>query len=164
MQRNTWFYFLPRLNYSLTEPLFIPRSMRWDGSSQFSSDNRWNFPSSLALNGRWKKKLPEKRELPFPIWNFVFGLGTSPDIGWWWLCFPTFLPTSDDYKLLLFGGPLITVLVIWGFQHQIWNGKNNYWNGGLVFGFLNGRISGAIDGYYRETGTYWTVSRFHLWN
>lgn len=52
--RNTLVSFFGRLNYSLLNRYLFTFTMRWDGSSRFSSDNRWGTFPSLALG--WKMK------------------------------------------------------------------------------------------------------------
>lgn len=59
--------------------------------------------------------------------------------------------TSDDYAQYPFGDTYYSSSRPKAFNTDLKWEKTTTWNGGLDFGFLNGRISGAIDGYYRET-------------
>ena len=52
--RNTLVSYFGRLNYSLLNRYLFTFTMRWDGSSRFSKDNRWGTFPSLALG--WKIK------------------------------------------------------------------------------------------------------------
>lgn len=65
-----------------------------------------------------------------------------------------YLPTyniSNQYAQYLFGDEGYNTLRPNAYNQNLKWEQTTTWNAGFDFGFLNGRISGSLDGYYRET-------------
>lgn len=150
--RNTLVSFFGRLNYSLLNRYLFTFTMRWDGSSRFSSDNRWGTFPSLALGWKMKEEnfLKNVNFLSDLKLRLGWGITGQQDIGDDFAFLPLYV-TSDDYAQYPFGDTYYSSSRPKAFNTDLKWEKTTTWNGGLDFGFLNGRISGAIDGYYRET-------------
>ena len=150
--RNTLVSFFGRLNYSLLNRYLFTFTMRWDGSSRFSSDNRWGTFPSLALGWKMKEEnfLKNVNFLSDLKLRLGWGITGQQDIGDDFAFLPLYV-TSDDYAQYPFGDTYYSSSRPKAFNTDLKWEKTTTWNGGLDFGFLNGRISGAIDGYYCET-------------
>ncbi|MDE5790747.1 MAG: TonB-dependent receptor [Muribaculaceae bacterium] len=149
--------FFGRINYIFDDTYLLTFTLRDDGSSRFSKDNRWGLFPALALG--WK------------INNMSF---MQPASGW-----------LNDFKLRLGWGetgqqdigqnfgylPIYTDSYQLGFQYLNPNGSGQWinplfpqsfnpdlkwettttWNVGIDMGFLNNRITLAADWYLRKT-------------
>ena len=146
--RNTLVSFFGRLNYSLLNRYLFTFTMRWDGSSRFSSDNRWGTFPSLALGWKMKEEnfLKNVNFLSDLKLRLGWGITGQQDIGDDFAFLPLYV-TSDDYAQYPFGDTYYSSSRPKAFNTDLKWEKTTTWNGGLDFGFLNGRISGAIDGY-----------------
>ncbi len=150
--RNTLVSYFGRLNYSLLSRYLFTFTMRWDGSSRFSKNNRWGAFPSLALG--WKMK----EESLFKDINFLsdlklrlgWGITGQQDIGDDFAYLPLYV-ANNDYAQYPFGDTYYSTSRPKAFNEELKWEKTTTWNAGLDFGFLNGRINGAIDGYYRKT-------------
>jgi iron complex outermembrane receptor protein len=126
-------------------------TLRDDGSSRFSKDNRWGVFPSVALawkineepilkNAKWLSDM--KLRLGWGITGQQEGIGDYTYIA-------TYTPNSQGAYYKLFGeghtyrpdayNPDLT-----------WE-KTTTWNVGLDFGILNNRLSFNVDWYYRKT-------------
>ena len=144
--------FFGRLNYVFMDRYLVTFTLREDGSSRFSPDTRWQLFPSVAL--AWNID-----EEPFMASNVIttlklrlgYGVTGQQNI------------TSDDYPYLAsytysepnaryqFGDTYITTLRPEGYDANLkWEQTETY-NIGLDFGFLNNRITGEIDAYYKFT-------------
>lgn len=121
-----------RINYSLFDRYLLTATIRQDGTSRFSDGdgNRWGTFPSVGL--AWKMKEE----------SFLKDVGFLSDlklrIGWG-------ITGQQDINSNYFP-----------YMDQNANTKLKWeetttWNAGLDFGFLNGRITGAVDYYYRKT-------------
>lgn len=160
-----WFYsnyadhlqllsFFGRLNYSLKETYLLTFTMRGDATSRFSKDNRWGAFPSVALG--WKLINESFMESLRPTLSDMklrlgYGLTGQQDIG------DRYFPYMPLYALgyptaqYPFGDYYYNTLRASGYDPNIkWEETSTY-NIGLDFGFLNGRINGAFDYYYRKT-------------
>ena len=143
--------FFGRMNYSLLDRYMLTFTLRDDGSSRFSKDNRWGVFPSVALawkineepilkNAKWLSDM--KLRLGWGITGQQEGIGDYTYIA-------TYTPNSQGAYYKLFGeghtyrpdayNPDLT-----------WE-KTTTWNVGLDFGILNNRLSFNVDWYYRKT-------------
>ena len=102
--RNTLVSFFGRLNYSLLNRYLFTFTMRWDGSSRFSSDNRWGTFPSLALGWKMKEEnfLKNVNFLSDLKLRLGWGITGQQDIGDDFAFLPLYV-TSDDYAQYPFG-------------------------------------------------------------
>jgi iron complex outermembrane receptor protein len=143
--------FFGRFNYSLLDRYMLTFTLRDDGSSRFSKDNRWGVFPSLAL--AWK--INEEPFLKKATWLSDFKLrlgwgitGQQEGIGDY-TYIATYTPNSQGAYYKLFGN---------GYTYRpdaynpdlTWE-KTTTWNAGIDFGILNNRLSMSMDFYHRKT-------------
>ena len=150
--RNTLVSYFGRLNYSLLNRYLFTFTMRWDGSSRFAKDNRWGTFPSLALGWKLKEEnfLKDVSFLSDLKLRLGWGITGQQDIGDDFAYLPLYV-INNDFAQYPFGDTYYSTSRPKAFNEELKWEKTTTWNGGLDFGFLNGRISGAIDGYYRKT-------------
>lgn len=150
--RNTLVSYFGRLNYTLADRYLFTFTMRWDGSSRFADGNRWGTFPSLALGWKLKEEgfLKDIDVLSDLKLRLGWGVTGQQNIGSDFAYAPLYV-VSNDYAQYAFGDQYYYSSRPNAFNTDLKWEKTTTWNGGLDFGFLNGRITGALDGYYRET-------------
>lgn len=151
--RNTLVSFFGRLNYTLAEKYLLTFTMRWDGSSRFAEDNRWGTFPSVALGWKIKEEnfLKDVDVLSDLKLRLGWGITGQQNLENSDFAYTPLYVTNNDYAQYPFGDTYYSSSRPNAFNTNLKWEKTTTYNGGLDFGFLNGRISGAIDGYYRET-------------
>ncbi len=150
--QNTLVSFFGRANYSLMDRYLLTFTLRRDGSSRFSPDTRWGlFPSAAFA---WKIS-----EEGFLKGNGVvsdlklrlgYGVTGQQDIGSDYPYLARFTP-GEPTAQYQFGSSFVSTLRPEGYDANIkWEETETY-NAGLDFGFLDGRIQGSIDYYFKKT-------------
>lgn len=150
--RNTLVSYFGRLNYSLLDRYLFTFTMRWDGSSRFADGNRWGTFPSLALAWKMKEEnfLKDVNFLSDLKFRLGWGITGQQDVTSDFAYMPLYV-VSDDYAQYPFGDTYYHTSRANAFNTNLkWEQTTTY-NAGLDFGFFNGRISGNVDGYYRET-------------
>jgi iron complex outermembrane receptor protein len=151
--------FFGRANYTFAGKYMLTATIRNDGSSRFSKENRWGLFPSAAFAWRIKDEdfLTDNNTFSDLKLRLGYGVTGQQDI------------SSGDYPYLA----VYTKSKTGGYYYMDVDGDGVYedvstyrpdavnpnlkweetttWNGGLDFGFLNNRITGAIDYYYRVT-------------
>jgi TonB-dependent starch-binding outer membrane protein SusC len=144
--------FFGRANYSLKDRYLLTATLRTDGSSRFSPENRWGIFPSLAAAWRISEEGFLKNNATISDLKLRVGYGVTgqQDIG----SFFPFLPRytiSDDAARYRFGDTFINTLRPEGYDRNIkWEETITY-NAGLDYEFLQGKFSGSLDYYYRRT-------------
>ncbi len=141
-----------RLNYSYKGRYLLTATVRRDGSSRFSEDNRWGLFPSVALgwnihdesflsNTDFLNQL--KLRASYGITGQQEGIGYYDYISYYNLSSPTarYQLGETFYNMYRPGGY---------YQNRKWEETSTF-NVGLDYGFANNRVSGSIDYYYRET-------------
>jgi iron complex outermembrane receptor protein len=142
-----------RLNYTFKDRYVLTATIRRDGSSRFSPDNRWGMFPSLAVAWRINEESFLKNIQLFSDLKLRAGYGITgqQDIGtnyYPYLARYTYGDNSSQYQ---FGNQYYATLRPEGYDANIkWEETTTY-NAGLDFGFLNGKISGSVDYYFRKT-------------
>ena len=143
--------FFGRLNYSLLDRYLVTFTLRNDGSSRFSKDNRWGLFPSVAL--AWK--INEEGIFKKADWMSDFKLrlgwgitGQQEGIGDY-TYFASYTPNSQGAYYPVIGDGTT-------YRPDAYNGdltweKTTTWNAGIDLGLLNNRITMALDWYYRKT-------------
>lgn len=150
--RNTLVSYFGRLNYILAEKYLLTFTMRWDGSSRFDKDNRWGTFPSLALGWKLKEEafLKDVDALSDLKLRLGWGVTGQQNIGSDFAYAPLYV-VSNDYAQYAFGDQYYYSSRPNAFNKDLKWEKTTTYNAGIDFGFLNGRISGNVDGYYRKT-------------
>ena len=149
---NRLISFFGRLNYNLLDKYLLTATIRQDGSSRFSPENRWGTFPSVALAWRineevFLKDIDVLSNLKLRLgWGITGQQDLNSDFGW----LPVY-ELSDLTAQVQFGDKF----------YQAWrpNGydANRKWeqtttkNIGLDWGFVNNRVYGSIDYYQKHT-------------
>ncbi len=145
--------FFGRLNYTLKERYLLTFTVRQDGTSRFSPDTRWGtFPSAAfawQINDEpWLENARNLSELKLRVGYGITGQQNIGSNDYPYLPRYTFSRVDARYQ---FGDQYLTTYRPEGYDANIkWEETTTY-NVGLDFGFVDNRISGAIDAYYRKT-------------
>ncbi len=149
---STLISYYGRLTYTFNGKYILSGSIRDDGSSRFSPSTRWGvFPA-----GAFTWRLGQENFLKYS--HAVSNLNLRVSYG---------ITGNQDG---IYQYPYQAVYAISNNSSQMQLGDNNYnmaspaaydaiikweqtatWNGGIDYGFLNNRIWGAIDVYYKKT-------------
>jgi TonB-dependent starch-binding outer membrane protein SusC len=150
--QNTLISFYGRLNYSLMNRYLFTFTMRRDGSSRFSKDNRWgNFPS-LALAWNIKEESFLRNVNAVSALKLRLGWGITgqqdgiPDYGYQQNFF-----YGNDAAQYQFGNNYFIVARPQAYDQNLKWEETNSRNVGLDMGFVNNRINVSVDYYNRST-------------
>nr|WP_319399348.1 TonB-dependent receptor [uncultured Carboxylicivirga sp.] len=152
--------FFGRINYVLSEKYYLTFTLRNDGSSKFSKDNRWGlFPSAAAA---WSIKdesfLSESGVISTLKLKVGYGVTGQQDIGTNYGYFGTYTSGQPYARYIYYNSstgsydkvPFVTIRPNGYDANLKWEETTTY-NVGFDYGFLNDRISGTIDLYKRVT-------------
>lgn len=146
--------FYGRLNYSIDSRYLLTFTMRADGSSRFVGKNRWGyFPSAAAAwNIAQEKFLKNSNVLSALKLRLGWGVTGQQDFSDRYAA-KSYAEISKDpaTQYPLGGDEWYYPLKPQAYNESLkWEETTTY-NVGLDFGFLNGRINGSVDAYYRKT-------------
>jgi TonB-dependent starch-binding outer membrane protein SusC len=141
-----------RLNYVLLDRYILTATVRRDGSSRFSGDNRWGTFPALALAWRINEEAFLRNSTAISELKLRLGVGVTgqQDIG-------PFFPylarysVSDNTAQYQFGNQFYNLLRPEGYDAGIkWEETTTY-NAGIDFGFANNKFNGSLDYYFKDT-------------
>ena len=144
--------FFGRATYSLKDRYILTATVRRDGSSRFSEDNRWGTFPALAFAWRVNEEEFMKNSSTISDLKLRLGYGITgqQDIN---SLFP-YLPRytfGDNTAQYQFGNQFITTLRPEGYDADIkWEETTTY-NAGIDFGLWSNRVSGSLDYYFKDT-------------
>lgn len=150
--QNTLISFYGRLNYSLLGRYLLTGSIRRDGSSRFGEENRWGWFPAAALAWRIKEEEFLKSSGLFSDLKLRLGFGITgqQDIGLNYSYLGTYALSTSTAQYQ-FGNQFYYMYRPAGYNPNLkWEETRTY-NAGLDFGFLNNRINGTLDVYYKKT-------------
>jgi len=145
--------FFGRANYTYKDKYLLTATLRQDGTSRFSKDNRWGLFPSAAL--AWKineepfmESVDEISKLKLRLGYGVTGQQRINQGDYPYLPQYTYSESTARYQ---FGNEFITTLRPEGYNANLkWEETTTY-NIGLDYGFFEDRLFGSIEAYYRET-------------
>ncbi len=144
--------FFGRINYTLLDRYLFTATVRQDGSSRFHKDNRWGLFPSFALGWKLKEEafLKEIDVLSDLKLRLGYGITGQQNINSGDYPYLAVYETNKDgaYYPILGDG---TTYRPNAYNPDLKWEKTATYNVGLDFGFLNNRINGAVDYYYRKT-------------
>ncbi|MCO6496583.1 MAG: SusC/RagA family TonB-linked outer membrane protein [Chitinophagaceae bacterium] len=150
--RYTLMSYYGRANINIKNRYLLTGTIRTDGSSRFAKDQRWGvFPSgAVAWNIKNESFLDNSKVVSALKLRLGYGLtGQQEGIGYYdYTSFYGFSSNESQYQL---GNTFYHMYAPGGFYPQRTWEKTATSNVGLDFGFLDNRISGAIDLYYKKT-------------
>ncbi|MCC8071416.1 MAG: TonB-dependent receptor [Bacteroidales bacterium] len=143
-----------RLNYDYDGRYLLEANIRYDGSSRFTRDRRWNwFPSfsagwNIAREAFWEDLIPVCNTLKLRAsWGKLGNQNTDN----WYPFYPTITVTPNGGGWLVNGSKpnissepaLVSSLLTWE--------KSRTWEVGLDWGLLNNRLTGSFGYFQRKT-------------
>lgn len=143
--------FFGRINYIFKDRYMVTFTLRDDGSSRFAPENRWGLFPSVALAWDMARENFMNSEVINTLkLRLGYGITGQQDIGGDYPYLPRYTYGLDNAQYQ-FGNTFVTTLRPEGYDENLkWEETTTY-NIGLDYGFLNNRITGSIDAYYRET-------------
>ena len=154
--RDSWSTagYFGRVNYDYENKYLAEINLRYDGTSRFREDQRWNlFPSfslgwNMAQENFWETLLPTINLLKFRV---SYGeLGNQNTSNW----YPTYqiMPVHSNEGSWLQNGTRPNTAYVPALVSSTmgWEKVEN-WNGGIDFGLLRNRLTGSFDYYIRRT-------------
>lgn len=147
--------FFARLNYAYKERYLLEANVRYDGSSRFLRDQRWNVFPSFSLG--WNIAREDFME---PISNIITTL--KPRVSWGMLgnqntgdaFYPFYLTQLIEANKgqWLMDGKLTNKVSVPGMVSQFLTWEKVYnTNIGFDFGLLNNRLTGSLEYFIRKT-------------
>ncbi|MFR1548985.1 MAG: SusC/RagA family TonB-linked outer membrane protein [Bacteroides xylanisolvens] len=144
--------FFGRVNYTLLDRYLFTATVRQDGSSRFHKNNRWGLFPSFALGWKLKEEafLKDIDVLSDLKLRLGYGITGQQNINSGDYPYLAVYETNKDgaYYPILGEG---TTYRPNAYNPDLKWEKTTTYNVGLDFGFLNNRINGAVDYYYRKT-------------
>lgn len=152
-QRHVLLSYYGRLNYSYDSRYLLSISVRRDGSSRFSRDNRWGTFPSLAVAWRVsKEKFFNSLEPIFSTLKVRASYGvTGQQDGIANYSYMPLYTQSQSGAYYMFGGIPIATYRPNAYNSSLKWETTRAWNFGVDFGFLDDRLTGTIDYYTRKT-------------
>jgi iron complex outermembrane receptor protein len=152
IERNALESYFARASFDIADRYLISASFRRDGSSRFSPSGRWgNFP---GVSVGWKIM-----NEPFMANSFFsnlklrggWGVTGQQEIGPNYGYLGVYTPALNNQVSAQFGNSFVSPLRPQAFDENLRWEQTTQYNVGLDFGLFNNRLTGTIDGYYRET-------------
>ena len=144
--------FFGRLNYTLADKYLFTATVRRDGSSRFNKDHRWGTFPSFAFGWKMKEEgfLKDVDALSDMKLRLGYGVTGQQNIGSDYSYFASYT-ASKNYAYYPIGyGEGESYRPDAYNKNLKWERTTTY-NAGLDYGFLNGRLTGSVDYYFRRT-------------
>lgn len=144
--------FYGRFNYNYDSKYLLTASLRRDGSSRFSEDNRWGLFPSVALAWKIKEEgfLKDSNALSDLKLRLSYGVtGQQDGIANYY--YQTGYNTGNLSNQYTFGDTSYTTVTPQAYNPDLKWEQTASFNIGLDFGFMDNRISGSIDLYKKDT-------------
>ena len=150
--RHVMLSYYGRINYSFDGKYLLTATVRRDASSRFSKDTRWGTFPSVALGWTLTEEpwLKNQKVLSNLKLRASYGVtGQQEGIGNYnYLPVYTYSVTGAEAFI---NGQYVNTYRPEAYVSDLKWETTTSWNFGLDFGFLDGRIGGAIDFYTRKT-------------
>ena len=151
VNQNTLISFYGRLNYNLLEKYLLTATIRYDGSSRFSKDNRWGLFPSVAFAWRINQEgfLKDVHAISNLKLRLGYGITGQQEIdNYSYLARYSISDLNAQYQ---FGDKFYQGWRPEAYDiNRKWEETTTY-NAGLDFGFADNRIYGAVDYYFKDT-------------
>ncbi|MET0634792.1 MAG: TonB-dependent receptor [Chitinophagaceae bacterium] len=149
---NTLLSYFGRLNYNFMDRYLLTATIRRDGSSRFAPSNRWGTFPSVALAWSMKEESFLKNSNTISDLKLRLGYGvTGQQDGIGNYDYLAYYSLSSGSAAYQFGDTYYQGFRPGGFYaNRKWE-ETATTNLALDFGFLNDRITGSVDFYYKKT-------------
>ncbi|ANE52077.1 SusC/RagA family TonB-linked outer membrane protein [Flavisolibacter tropicus] len=150
--RNTLISFYGRLNYTLMDRYLLTATVRRDGSSRFNEENRWGTFPSLAFAWRMKEENFLKNSKVFSDLKLRVGYGvTGQQEGIGLYDYISYYSLSNNQAQYQIGNSFYNLYRPGGYYaNRKWE-QTATTNVGLDFGFIDNRITGSVEYYFKKT-------------
>lgn len=144
--------FYGRLNYVFNEKYLLTASLRQDGSSRFSEENRWGLFPSAAFAWKIKEEsfLKDSKTLSDLKLRLGYGVTGQQDGIANYYHRPSYFSGYTDQQYT-FGNTNYLTVNPGAYNLNLKWEETASSNIGLDFGFLKNRITGSVDVYLKET-------------
>ncbi|WP_198597244.1 SusC/RagA family TonB-linked outer membrane protein [Gracilimonas amylolytica] len=145
--------FFGRLNYAFKDRYLVTATLRQDGTSRFSEDNRWGlFPSAAVAWKIHEESFMSGAEAITELkLRLGYGVTGQQNIGQGDYPYLPVYTYSEPNARYQFGNEFVTTLRPEGYNPDLkWEETTTY-NIGLDYSLFNDRIFGKVEGYIRET-------------
>lgn len=144
--------FFGRLNYSFKDRYLLTATVRQDGSSRFSENNRWGvFP---AVGMAWKINeeafLHDSKTISQLKLRLGWGQTGQQDVGGYY-GYQGRYTYGNQYSMYPFGNTYHSIIRPEGYNPNLKWETTTTTNIGIDYGFFNDRLYGSIDYYQRLT-------------
>ncbi len=151
-QRHALLSYYGRLNYTLLDRYTVTATLRRDGTSRFSEDERWGTFPSVAVAWRLSEETFMKNieSLSNLKLRASYGVtGQQEGIGNYnYLPVYTQSQTGANYR---FGDETVRTWRPSAYVQDLTWETTKAWNFGVDFGFANNRVNGSVEYYTRQT-------------
>lgn len=149
---NTLISYYGRLIYTFDNKYILSGSIRDDGSSRFAPAHRWGIFPAAAFTWRIQQENFLRNSTALSNLNLRLSYGiTGNQDG---IANYSYIPSyglSDNTSTVQFGNTFYNMATPAAYDANIKWEQTATWNGGLDYGFLNNRIVGSFDVYYKKT-------------
>jgi len=152
VEQNKLLSYYGRFTYTFNDKYILNGTMRADASSKFSENNRWGYFPSVGFTWRIigenflkdsKVVSDMKLRLSYGVTGNKDGIGNYDYIARYYAN-----SNNGQYQL---GNTFYNYYSAAGYDPDLkWESTTTY-NAGLDYGFLNGRLYGSLDVYYKKT-------------
>jgi TonB-dependent starch-binding outer membrane protein SusC len=144
--------FYGRLNYTIMDRYLLTATVRRDGSSRFAEENRWGTFPSFAFAWRLKEEGFLKNSNLFSDLKLRLGYGeTGQQSGIGLYDYISYYNLSNSLAQYQIGNEFFSMYRPGGYYAgRKWE-QTATSNIGIDYGFLNGRISGSVEYYFKKT-------------
>lgn len=150
--QNTLISYYGRLIYTFNSKYILAASVRTDGSSRFSPDTRWGTFPSVAFTWRMNQEnfLVNSKSISDLKIRLSYGVTGNQEGIYNYPYLPVY-SLSDNTSLVQLGGTWYNMGTPAAYDAGIRWEQTEAWNAGVDYGFLNNRISGSVDFYFKKT-------------
>ena len=150
--RHTLLSYYGRVNYSFDGRYLLTATLRRDGTSRFSKDNRWGTFPSVALGWTLTNEpfMKEQKVLSNFKLRASYGVTGQQDGIGNYNYLPVYTLSTNGAQALMNGRYIYTYRPDSYVSDLKWETTKS-WNFGIDFGFLDGRLTGSVDYYTRKT-------------
>ncbi|RFS21051.1 SusC/RagA family TonB-linked outer membrane protein [Chitinophaga silvatica] len=150
--RNTLISYFGRLIYTFNDRYILAASLRTDGSSRFAPENRWGVFPSAALTWRVNREawLKDSKVLSDLKLRLSYGITGNQD-GIANYSYMAIYSVSTNASMYQFGNNYYNMQSPAAYDNGIKWEQTATWNGGLDFGWLENRLRGSVDVYFKKT-------------
>lgn len=150
--RNRLISYYGRLIYTYDSKYILSGTLRTDGSSRFNEENRWGVFPSVGFTWRIKEEqfLQDNTALSDLKLRLSYGVTGQQDGIANYSYLPNYVSSANE-SMYQFGETFYYMYTPVAYDKDIrWESTSTY-NAGLDYGFVNGRLYGSLDIYFKKT-------------